>query len=414
MTLVFPPDGVSTAQLLGEIAEDLHAHGQDVRVITTAPHYNVDARAQERQPVSWKRHRLYGTSIFGPGIEVFHLRMPHKAVGASGRILQWAWFHLGSFLLAMHQRKKYDVIMTVSPPPTVATVASAIRKLTGKPYVYAVWELYPEILVKLGKVRRASRLHKVLQRIERSTYRQADHITVLHAPMRESVVAAAPGIGEKVTVVPTFADVNYLTPGSRETSLRETYGIEEEFVIGYAGNLGVSQDLTPAIEAVAQLPEHSISFLICGDGTERRRLEGLASSNQRKNIIFAGHLPYDMVPEILATADLSLVVLAPGVGSEALPSKAYRIMACGRPLLVVADLDSPLAKLVQETKVGLTVSPDSPDDLATAIEWAIGNQQELREMGARARTVATDRFSRDVVTEKYEQLLAAASKRART
>lgn len=51
LSLVFPPDGVSTAQLFGELVEDLVDQGRRVVVITTAPHYNP--------PPSWTAERLW-------------------------------------------------------------------------------------------------------------------------------------------------------------------------------------------------------------------------------------------------------------------------------------------------------------------------------------------------------------------
>ena len=50
LSLVFPPDGVSTAVIVGEIATDLQTSGHQVTVVTTSPHYTRDAQAEARQP----------------------------------------------------------------------------------------------------------------------------------------------------------------------------------------------------------------------------------------------------------------------------------------------------------------------------------------------------------------------------
>ena len=51
LSLVFRPDNVSTAQIMGELAVDLKARGHEVSVITTVPHYNNDPVAMEGQPL---------------------------------------------------------------------------------------------------------------------------------------------------------------------------------------------------------------------------------------------------------------------------------------------------------------------------------------------------------------------------
>src|SRR5215470_10953460 len=46
VSLVFTPDTVSTASLVGEMAEGLGARGHAVTVLTSMPHYNAGPDAQ--------------------------------------------------------------------------------------------------------------------------------------------------------------------------------------------------------------------------------------------------------------------------------------------------------------------------------------------------------------------------------
>lgn len=403
LSLIFPPDGVSSAQLLGEIVDDLSKDGaMEVTVVTTSPHYNVDEKAQALQPITWAWHRLYGKSDFN-GASVWHVFMPKKAESSIMRAIQWLWFHLCSLVLAASLCRKADVVLTVSPPPTITVVATLLKVLFRKPFVYVMWELYPQILVTLGYLNKDSWLHRVLIKLEKFTYKKANRIIALHEPMRIAVGQRVANALEKTTVIPTFADVDFLKPMSSDTSLRRKYNLTEKFVVGYAGNLGPSEDLSIVLEAALQLPD--VAFLICGDGTERKRLESYASENALKNVIFTGHLPYEMVPEITATADVSLVVLTEGVGEEALPSKVYKVMACGRPVLAVSGPQSPLSDLVTSLSVGRAVTDYSQNTLARAIEKMKAEPDHLVSMGVNARDAAIERFSRESVTRDYRELL---------
>lgn len=408
MTLIFPPDGVSSAQLLGEIVEDLGAGDNvSINVITTTPHYNHDENAKEAQPIIWVWHRLYGKSQFHRA-KVWHIRMPKKARSAVMRSAQWLWFHLVSLLLALSMCRKTDILLTVSPPPTITVVAVIMNKLFKTPFVYVMWELYPQILVTLGHLKTDSWLYKVLVRLEKLTYQEADRIVVLHEPMRQAVGCRVPAALKKTCVIPTFADVTYLKPMSKETTLRQKYSLQNKFVVGYAGNLGSSEDLGIVLKAAQKSP--GVAFLICGDGTEKQRLENFARSSNLKNVIFTGHLPYDMVPEITATADVSLVVLSEGVGDEALPSKVYKVMACGRPVLAIASENSPLASLVLTLKVGRAVTDYNPSSLVRVIEEMSADEELLLSMGEQARASAVELFSRDTVTSKYRRLISTTAR----
>src|SRR5689334_4152801 len=93
LTLVFPPDGVSTAQIIGELSADLRRAGHDVLVITTAPHYNYDEAAATRQPLSRRWGGLLYESHYH-GIPVLHLAMPRKNASVIRRLLAWMQFHV--------------------------------------------------------------------------------------------------------------------------------------------------------------------------------------------------------------------------------------------------------------------------------------------------------------------------------
>ncbi len=71
-TLVFNPDGVSTAYLYGDIAKSLKEKGFDVVVLTTTPHYNRVESQLKKQPIKWKIWGLLKRSSFN-GIKVYHV-----------------------------------------------------------------------------------------------------------------------------------------------------------------------------------------------------------------------------------------------------------------------------------------------------------------------------------------------------
>ena len=76
-SIVFSPDGVSTAYLYNDIALGLVDNGFDVVVLTTTPHYNIIKSELENHPISKKLCGLYYLSNFH-GIRVYHI--PLKSI----------------------------------------------------------------------------------------------------------------------------------------------------------------------------------------------------------------------------------------------------------------------------------------------------------------------------------------------
>lgn len=407
LSMVFPPDGVSTAQLVGDIVGDLASHGHDLTVLTAQPHYNVDAVARAEQPITWHRSRVFGTSEFR-GARVVHVRMGTKSAGIIGRALQWLWFHMATFVLSL--RVRADVCLAVSPPPTLA-VQSAVRRMVGGPrFVYAVWESYPDLLFALGVLRPDSVPGRVARVLERWTYRRAARVMFLSPPMLAAATAHEPQLNQKGMVVPTFVDVDTFSPGARTAEFRAQWGIgEREFVVGYAGNLGPAQDLSVVFDAVRLLRDDlNVHLLICGSGTDDARLRELAEGLPA--VTFTGHLPFVQMPEVYASFDVSVVSLATGVSAEALPSKVYRSMACGCPLLAIADPGSALVDLVESTGCGIAVSP-SADAVAEAIRTMATSELSAWSDAGRATAVAT--ASRPVVVNRIGRVLDDVAKAGR-
>lgn len=403
VTLIFPPDGVSTSQLLGEIAEDLQAGDNQVSVITTTPHYNRDEAAEAAQPLADCVVPFLKRSSF-KGIPVTHVAMSSKASNPAVRAGQWAWFHLVSAWLIWRRRHETDVILTVSPPLTVATVCSLLGRFTGTPFVFAVWEMYPDILVRLGTLRKGW-LFRVLKALERSAYRSAARSAFLSEQMKASAVATEPRCEQTAVVVPTFVDCSGIAPGARSTTLRADAGFGDEFVVGYAGNVGRAQNLDALLDVASALSSESVSFLVSGDGVERTRLEARSADEGLDRVVFTGHLPFERVPEIYASADISVVSLAESVGAEALPSKVYRIMAAGRPILGFAKTGSPLDELIQLHGAGACFEPDDLEGITAFLRACVSGHVDVAAMGERARSAATRHYDRRIVTKRYEQML---------
>ena len=104
LSLVFPPDNVSTAVILGELSADLKAAGHQVSVVTTTPHYNRDLDAEARQ---------LGADALWLGVWE---RNP-RAIAFYGKV---GFVDVGSHLFVVGADAQTDRIMVRSLPPEPA------------------------------------------------------------------------------------------------------------------------------------------------------------------------------------------------------------------------------------------------------------------------------------------------------
>lgn len=406
LSLVFPPDSVSTAQIVGNLAQDFKSYGHTVNVLTTSPHYNRDLDAESRQPL----RKFWGSALKLSdyhGIPVYHSAIPRKASNVIARLLGWIGFHLLSTFAGMILISRPDIIIAPSPPLTIGLSAWFLAKFFRVPYIYNVQEIYPDIAIKLGALKNPL-LILFFRVVERFIYMKSAKVTVISSGMKKNLSAKCVP-PEKIAVVPNFVDLREFWPLPKENSFSRRYGLDGKFVVSYAGNLGPAQGLDTIIEAARILrSEHAIQFLMMGDGMLRDRIRQWILDLGITNFLLLDYQPYSIIPMVYAASDINLVPQASQTGLEAIPSKVYRIMACARPVLAVTDTDSDLGTLVRSTGFGAVIPPGSATSLVQSILGAYRDQKSWQEKGLIGRRHVEVNYTREIVSARYNEIIRSA------
>jgi colanic acid biosynthesis glycosyl transferase WcaI len=401
LVLQFPPDVNSTGLLLAQVGEGLVACGHDVSVITTFPHYDRFQIWPEYRGRIRERATLRGMDV--TRLWVYTLgskqRMGH-------RLLSYLSYNLLATLAAVTARRHFDVILCTNGSFFTGLTSSVVGGVRGIPFVYNVQDLYPETPVNAGQLT-SRRAIAILERLEKYMYRKAAHNTVIAPSFRESLVAK--GVPpKKVSVIPNFADTDFIRPLPKDNPFSRNYGLTEKFVVTHAGNIGYVYDLATLLDAATCLRDDpKIHLLIVGEGVAKPGLEKKAEERRLENVTFLGFQPRESLPWLRAASDVQVSLYRPGAARYSMPSKIYEIMASGRPVLASADPSSDVWNLVKSNDCGLCVEPERPDQLADAIR-ALAHTSERREaMGSRGRQIVLEQYSAKVVTQRYEEILRA-------
>jgi colanic acid biosynthesis glycosyl transferase WcaI len=401
-TLVFSPDGVSTAYLMSDLARQLKAAGHDVTVLTTTPHYNAEPLAIARQPITPVWGRLLGRSDFH-GIPVYHVRMPPKGRKVLARAFDYLRFHLVSLLASIRTLGRFDIVIAPSPPLSMGVVGWLQAALHGAPAVYNVQEIFPDFLINQGLIRSRWQIG-MLRVLERFVYRRNRMIV----PISEWFARAlrARGVPDaKLTVIPNFVDTELYHPLPRVNPFATAHGLADRFTILYGGNLGLSLDYESLLHAAAAVRHLPITFAIVGDGARREWLAGEIARRGLENITLLGYQPRDRMGEINASSDVGTIPMMHASTTDTFPSKIYTIMACAKPVIVSADADSELGWLVREAGCGQVVPPEDPQAYTDAVLRAYEQRAELPAQGERGRRFVENTYAKEVVGRAYSALV---------
>lgn len=179
-TLIFSPDGVSTAYLYNDIALRLQQRGYEVVVLTTTPHFNIVPEQIEKQPMRWKVWGFCKVSNYH-GMTVLHV--PQKKFKSTVlRLLGFVYWHIVSFFMGLTVRH-VDLILSPSPPLTLGWLNLGLAKLKGCKVVYNVQEIYPDILKLKDGV-----ILKFLSWMEKKVYNGSDAVTTIDQVFYDTIV----------------------------------------------------------------------------------------------------------------------------------------------------------------------------------------------------------------------------------
>ncbi|MCY3910940.1 MAG: glycosyltransferase family 4 protein [bacterium] len=382
----YVPDTAPTGEVMTAICERWTASGHRVEVITSLPWYRDHAVADgwsgrlvrtQREP--WGRIRRWHP-------------FPADKRRLAARAASFAGFTALVGVDAMMAAGRCDVVFAMSPPLTLGAAGRAAAWRGRAPLVFNVQDVFPDAAVDTG-VLQSARVAAAASRLERWMYRRAAAVTVLSEGMAANVRGKLdPGIDPgKVVVIPNAADSDRITPSDRHNRYRTELGLgdTENTVVMYAGNLGHSQPLelvVSAAERFAGQGRTDVHFVVNGDGVARSSVA--AAAERLDTLHLVGWQPPERLGEVLAAADLHLVLLRAGLGTTSVPSKVYSVLAAGRPVLASVDRGSEVERLLDASGAGTTVDPEDVDAFCAAVARMADDPDGLVEMGLRGRAFA--------------------------
>jgi len=383
-----------------DLAKELKSRGHSVHVVTGFPHY-----PQGKLYPGYKLGLIKKECI--DGINVTRtFEIPYHGKSAIGRIINYASFMLTA-PLGLLTCGPFDVIYVWHPPLTIGIAAWIMARIRQVPFVYDVQDIWPEILILSGMLKRGL-FADLLSQVEKFVYRQAKRIFVVTEGARKNLTnkGVPPG---KVMVMPHWVDESIFEGVSNldVASLRHELGFGDKFVILFAGNFGLVQGLDSVIKA-AELLQNEPNFLIVfvGDGVEKERLVGLVDSyNMNHHVKFIGRQPMEEMPSLMAASDALLVHLKKSPISEyIIPTKTLAYLAAGKPIIMATEGAS--AGIIQNASAGITVEPANPAALAEAIrQLQILTGDEREALGRAGRDFFLSEYSKTVVAQRYEHAL---------
>jgi colanic acid biosynthesis glycosyl transferase WcaI len=395
LNLYYSPDTSATAKMAATVVEALSTK-HEVTVLCGRPSYDPT----ERRPWRLSQTELAGSTKITRVGSTDYPRFAMKR-----RILNY----LSYVGLAIPQSLflKCDVVLAMTDPPFEGIIGAFVALLKGKPFVYNIRDMYPDMAVG-GAIVEPGLLARFWERLHRWALRRATRVIVLGEDMRARIVAKGVDPG-RVQIVRDGADI---LPGDAPQAplddevIRAIRG-DYKFVLLHAGNLGFYGAWETLIAAVRELAADGVGLVFVGEGAQRPYVESLAKD--ATNVRFLPFFPGSKIPSVLAAADAHVITVKRGLEGVVVPSKMYGILAAGKPIVVIAPEETDAAALGAKFGFAVSADPDNPKDAAETIRSLVLEPDKLKSMGRAARAVAPD-YDRVHELQKFVRIIEEAAR----
>jgi colanic acid biosynthesis glycosyl transferase WcaI len=388
-----------------DLAESLAARGHEVNVLTGWPHYPSGHLYQGYRLQLWKREAHDGVRVTRT------FEWPYHGRSVAGRLCNYGSFALSAATLHW-LTPRMDVIYVWHPPLSIGLASWLISLQRRVPFVYDVQDIWPEEAVASGVLSKGV-LTSAMAIVERFVYQRASHVIAVTEAARANIVSKGV-VADRVSVMPHWIDLRPfdIDQEAARAATRTQFGWGDEFVILFAGNIGIVQGLATAIRAAALVPPGlRVRLVLVGDGADKEGLiQMVAQAGLQARVSFVPRVPPSEIPYLYAGSDALLLHLQRSpVFDWTIPTKTLAYLAAGRPILAASS--GATAELVARLGAGAVVTPEDPVAMAEAmVQMASWSDEHRRTVGQRGRTYAAHSLDREKVVPNYERLLSSVAK----
>ncbi|RLA59592.1 MAG: glycosyltransferase WbuB [Gammaproteobacteria bacterium] len=382
----FPPEGNAPATRTYEHAREWVKLGHAVTVITCAPNF------PEGVLFPGYKNKWYQREVID-GIDVVRVKTYITVnEGFAKRILDYISFGITGAIAGLFQ-KRPDVIASTSPQFFCACGGWVLSVLRWKPWIFELRDIWPASITAVGAME-TNTFIKLLEKLELFLYRRADRIVSVTSSFKTELVER--GIdGSKIDVVVNGVDLSQYQPATeKDQALSAQYNLQGKFVVAYIGTHGMAHALDKVLDAAAMLEdEKDICFLFAGGGAARAELEASIARRGLSNIALIPRQPKEMMPALWSLCDISLISLRDTpLFEQVIPSKIFESMGMGLPMIISCP-EGEATGIIRETKSGVVVRPEAPEELARSVRELYLDRERLAEL-ARASGDSAELFDR--------------------
>ncbi len=356
------------------MAKLLIDNNHQVDILTGLPNYPDGELFSEYKLDKKKFNNFYGASVFR--VPIFLRRDSRKI---------FLFFNYISFILSsiiyglfLLRNKKYHIVISFATTPLTSSLSALFfsKIKSCKSFVW-VLDIWPDILLEL-KILKKNIFYIIIEVVSKFIYKNFDYILVQSKSFKK-IIAKYNNADNNIIYFPSWAEdtltQDKIIKNSINNEIIKKYKNDKSFKIVFTGNVGESQNFDQVIKAANYLKNHDdIKWIIVGSGRELINIKKLIIKKNINNFILEGKKKLNDVSYYHSIADILFVSLKSGPSiSSTIPGKLQTYLKSNK--FILGMISGETKKIINESRIGSCVNPNSPHELAKKILYLKDNPE---------------------------------------
>jgi glycosyltransferase involved in cell wall biosynthesis len=244
--------------------------------------------------------------------------------------------------------------------------------------------------------------------LERRIFRTSDAVVYISDDF--SSYAASKGFAPKrQTTIENWASLDELTPREKTNAFSLSHSLSDKFVFLYSGTMGLKHNPLGLVELARNFRDRpEVRVVLISEGVGRNILEEHKQREGLENLLLLDYQPFEILPEVLASADVLVANVEAESSAFCVPSKILSYLCAGRPILLSVPRDNLAARVLDRAGAGFTCNPGDCAEFLERAE-ALWRQKDVRaSMAINARRYAESMFNMNRIGNLFESVLGEA------
>lgn len=383
VTEFYPPASGATSQLIYDLAQALPSDILDITVLSP-----------------------YQSSTYGSvTVTKATLPLPYKLYSIlPSKSLKGLYFCCSCLIFLLFS-PQYSKLLIVSNPPFAGIVGLILKLVRNTPYLFLFQDVFPKTAVLAGILPARGPL-----------YTSWAYLIGLICSYSQAVLVLSPGMARELKVqYPFLQNIKTLHNWAVEYSSHRNdmcnpystkWNTVDRLTLQYSGNFGKLHGMLTILEAARSTQHLPVNFLFVGDGPKKEQILAYIDSFGLTNAKLYPYVPRDDLKYSLGACTLGVISLIPGSQDLVSPSKLLGILASAKPVLLIADKNCALSRVINDYNLGFVIEPGDVTAFVELVAALIADPSQLTQIGLNSLRFYDQHCSKQSAVQLYSKYLA--------